>query len=73
VLPDERDVDAVHLAREPDVVSVNARERCIEARGEVLGSLRSAYAFDQRSLVDLVPQQPCSDQLGARNVLVSGP
>jgi hypothetical protein len=56
VLPDERDVDAVHLAREPDVVSVNARERCIEARGEVLGSLRSAYAFDQRSLVDLVPQ-----------------
>jgi hypothetical protein len=73
MLPDERDVGAVHLAGEPDVVSVDSRERCIDARGEVAGSLGSAYAFDQRALVDRLPQQPCSDQLGARNVLVGSP
>jgi len=56
VLPDERDVDAVHLAREPDVVSVDTRKPCINARGEVTGSPGSAYAFDQRTLVDRRPQ-----------------
>lgn len=73
MLPHERDTSAVHLAGEPDVVSVDTREPCINARGEVTGSPGSAYAFDQRTLVERLPQQPCSDQLGARNVLVGGP
>lgn len=73
MLPDERDVGAVHLAGEPDVVSVDTRERCIDTRCEVAGSPGSANALDERALVDRPPQQPCSDQLGARNVLIGGP